>query len=158
MDPADLTARKCCPLFDGSECGSDDGRGVCGIITLPEERSCVRDAWPYYFDRVCICNHNFAGYDCSRCKYGYYGDSCNDSKVMDRRPISEYSQQQWEDYVKILNLTKTHHSGHSVFLEEPPTSSSDPSQLPTSTISLYDLFVWQHHYPAKDNGKECNVC
>ena len=153
MDSNSLRAKKCCPLYGGSECGSDVGHGECGNITLPDNPS-VRDAWPYYFDRVCICNNNFAGYDCGRCKYGHYGMSCSHSKVVDRRSISEYSQQEWKQYLTILASTKTHHSSYSVFLEEPQTPSSDLSQLNTSPITLYELFVWQHHYPAKDNDNQ----
>lgn len=73
---------------------------------------------------------------------------------MDRRSISEYSQQEWKQYLTILASTKTHHSSYSVFLEEPQTPSSDLSQLNTSPITLYELFVWQHHYPAKDNDNQ----
>ena len=152
MDSNSLSNKKCCPLYDGSECGSDDGRGRCESITLPKDKptTSVRDAWPYYFDHVCICNHNFSGYDCGRCKYGHYGVSCNNSKVVERRPISDYNPPDWEEYVKILESTKMHDSGYSVFLNE-PTPSTDPSQLPQTTITLYNLFVWQHHYPAKDS-------
>ena len=154
MDSDSLKAKKCCPLYDGSECGRDDGRGECGSIILPEKSSVndiVRNAWPYYFDHVCICAHNYSGYDCGRCKYGHYGVNCNYSRVEKRRPISDYNPQEWEQYLKILASTKTHHTDYSVFLEEPQTPSSDPSQLKNTTITLYDLFVWQHHYPAKDN-------
>ena len=151
MDRSSLTAKKCCPLYNGSECGSDDGRGVCGAITLPIDRSSVRDAWPYYFDHVCICAHNFSGYDCSRCKYGHHGENCNQLTVEERRPISNYTHQEWEQYLEILASTKTLPTDYFVFLEEPQSPSSDLSQLKTSNITLYDLFVWQHHYPAKDN-------
>ena len=159
METDPLIARECCPLYDGSKCGSDDGRGRCENITLPKDRSSVRDAWPYYFDRLCICAHNFSGYDCGRCKYGHYGVNCNSSKVFDRRPLSKYSPQDWKEYVTILASTKTHHSGYSVFLNEPQSPSSNPSQLPSSPIMLYDLFVWQHHYAAKDNdNNEPGMC
>ena len=157
MDSNSLSNKKCCPPYDGSECGSDDGRGSCESITLPVDKimTSVRDAWPYYFDRVCICAHNFSGYDCGRCKYGHYGVNCNNSKIIDRRPISDYNPQKWEEYMKILELTKMHDSGYSVFLNE-PAPSSDPSQLPQTNITLYKLFVWQHHYPAKDSEKKGN--
>ena len=106
MDSASLRAKKCCPLYNGSECGSDDGRGECHSIELPDKSSSVRDAWPYYFDHLCICNHNFSGYDCGRCKYGHYGESCDGSKVMDRKSLSDYTEQEWEKYVKILDSSK----------------------------------------------------
>ena len=152
-DTANLQAKRCCPR----DCGSEDGRGICGSIDLPADidKSSVRDAWPYYFNHVCICNHNFAGYDCGRCKYGHYGVNCNNSIVMERKPISDYNPQEWETYVNILELTKTHDSGYSVFLNE-STHSSDPSQLSKTNITLYNLFVWQHHYPAKDSENEGN--
>ena len=155
MDSNSLSNKKCCPLYYGSECGSDDGRGRCESITLPNESmTSVRDAWPYYFDHVCICSHNFSGYNCGRCKYGHYGVSCNESIVVERRPISNYSTQEWEEYLKILELTKTHKSPYSVFLNE-STPSTDPLQLPSqATITLYNLFVWQHHYPAKDSENQ----
>ena len=148
MDTASLNDKRCCP----DECGSEDGRGVCASIDLPAsiDKLSVRDAWPYYFDHICICNNNFAGYNCSRCKYGYYGVNCSRSKVVERRPISDYSSQEWEDYVNILAMTKSYNSDYMVFLEE-PQSSSDRSKLPQASITLYDLFVWQHHYPAKDS-------
>ena len=150
MKSDSLRAKECCPDFNGSKCGSDDGRGVCGNIIIPRGKSpSVRNAWLYYFDHVCICNHNFSGCDCGRCKYGHYGMNCNSSNVVERRPISEYNQKQWEDYVKILALTKKYQSNYSVFLTEP---SQPPSIYPqTSPVTLYDLFVWLHHYPAKDN-------
>ena len=147
-DTANIQAKRCCPR----DCGSVDGRGICGSINLPADldKSSVRDAWPYYFNHVCVCNHNFSGYDCGRCKYGHYGVSCNDSKVVERRPISKYSPQEWKEYLKILELTKTYDSRYSVFLNE-PTPYADPLQLPQTTITLYNLFVWKHHYSAKDS-------
>jgi tyrosinase len=153
MKPAILQTKRCCP----DECGSQEGRGMCGRLSVDlAEGSSVRDAWPYYFDHICICNDNFAGYNCSRCKYGYYGENCNNSIVVERRPISDYSPQEWEEYVNILNMTKLHPSDYMVFLEEPQLSTNpDLSQLPTSNVlMLYDLFVWQHHYPAKDSENE----
>ena len=121
------------------------------FANTPSE-STARDTWPYYFNHVCICNHNFAGYDCSRCKYGHYGVNCSSFKVVERRPISDYSPQEWEEYLKILELTKTYESNYSVFLSEPQLGHlSDPIK---TTISLYNLFVWQHHYPAKDSDNE----
>ena len=153
MNATILQTKKCCP----DECGSKEGRGMCGSVDLPkdlQEESSVRNAWPYYFNHVCICNHNFSGYNCGRCKYGHYGESCNNSKIVERRPISDCSPQEWKDYMDILAMTKKHYSDHMVFLEEPQSSNSDPSQLPQSNITLYDLFVWQHHYPAKDSENE----
>ena len=146
-----LRDRECCPIYDGSKCGSEDGRGRCESITLPEDKSSVRDAWPYYFDRVCICNHNYSGYDCGRCKYGHYGLTCNSSSVEKRRPLSDYNQQEWQQYLTILASTKIYHTDYLVLLEQPqsPTPFSDPK---ISNITLHKLFAWLHHYSAKDSS------
>lgn len=150
MKPAPLEARECCPLYDGSKCGSDDGRGECGSIALPEDKTSVRDAWPYYFDRVCICNYNFSGYDCGRCKYGHYGLTCDNLSVEKRRPISDYTPQEWQQYLTILNSTKKHHIEYLVLLEQPQTPFTGLKL--SDVLTLYELFVWQHHYPAKDSN------
>ena len=46
---ANLMTRRCCPQFNNSECGSDNGCGQCESITLPSDKQSVRDKWPYYF-------------------------------------------------------------------------------------------------------------
>lgn len=142
-----LTERKCCPVFQNSECGSAIGRGECSSITLPEGSS-VRDKWPYYFDQVCICTSNYAGYDCSRCKYGYHGENCEHKEILKRRPISELSSEEWKKYVEIIDKSKNYDSGYKVLLSEP--TESNP-MADSTNISLYNLFVWQHNYPSKDN-------
>ena len=150
-------AKKCCPVFENSECGSAVGRGECRSITLPDGSS-VRDRWPYYFDQVCVCRSNYAGYDCSRCKYGYSGENCEHKKVINRKPISEYNTEKWKKYTETIAHSKTYYPGYSVFHTE---TQSDTS-LPESTeVTLYNLFVWQHHYSAKDAdtlGMKINNC
>lgn len=149
MTPDNLTARECCP----NKCGSPNGRGQCESITLPSGKQSVRDKWPYYFDRVCKCNGNFSGYKCGKCKYGHYGENCDKFEVIARRSISDYTPKEWYKYVKILEMTKKKSSGYKIFLTEPQPQSL-PNVNDASDISLYDLFVWQHHYPAKDNENE----
>ena len=144
-------ARKCCPDYAGSVCGKEQGHGDCMTITL-SNKSSVRDSWPHYFNHVCVCTENYAGYDCSRCKYGYYGENCSEFTVIERKPISKLSPDEWKDYLNVLNMTRMHDSGYKVFLKEPDAKTL-PSELQQSSIKLYDLFVWQHHYPAKDYGK-----
>ena len=76
-DAESLRTLTCCP----NECGEADGRGVCEDIDLPDHysrtSSDVRANWPHYFTRACSCTGNYWGYDCSRCKYGYYGEDCS---------------------------------------------------------------------------------
>jgi hypothetical protein len=116
----------------------------------------VRNNWPHYFTNVCRCNGNYAGFDCSRCKYGYYGSDCNKKMVLARRPISELSPGEWEEYIDTLIMSKSHPSGYFVFLEEPEEGPNyNISALDKTVVnSLYDLFIWQHHYAAKDNENE----
>ena len=158
MKPDNIMRKECCPEFkETGTCGIQDGRGECGSITLRSDKSSVRNGWPYYFNRTCVCNGNYAGYDCGRCKYGYHGENCSEYTIIERRPISEFSPEDWKKYVDILNMSRSHDSDYMVFLTEPqPGQSDDISQLHPTPINLYDLFVWQHHYTAKDNDNKGN--
>ena len=150
MDDASLRDRVCCP----SMCSN---RGTCTDlnITLPSDpynSMTVRDNWPYYFTSVCVCNGNYAGFDCSRCKYGYYGSDCSQKMVLDRRPISELTDSEWTEYINVLKASKNFQSGYFIFLEEPTGPNNNLTTLRKTTVNnLYDLFIWQHHYAAKDN-------
>ena len=76
--------------------------------------------------------------------------------VLPRRPISDLTTSEWTEYINILIASRTHPSGYFVFLEE-PTAGSDVTMLrKTTMVNLYDLFIWQHHYAAKDSeNKYC---
>ena len=154
MNSGSLMQKECCPDFSGrGKCGAQDGRGECRNINSIDVSS-LRDGWPYCFERVCVCAGNFAGYDCGRCKYGYHGDNCNSFTIIERRPISEFSPKDWKKYVGILNTSKMYNSNYMVILREPGQKPCDITLMQPTPINLYDLFVWQHHYSAKDNGKE----
>jgi len=111
---------------------------------------CIMDA-EYYIDtftlQICQCNDNYAGYDCSRCTFGHYGEDCSQSQVLPRREISSYGDEEWEEFIEIIQMLRSHDSGYVVILEE--TIPGDSSIL-TSNITLYNLYVWLHHYAAKD--------
>jgi len=100
--------------------------------------------------QVCQCNGNFAGYDCNRCKFGYYGDDCSQLQILPRRPIASYTDEEWEEFIEIIRLLHSHDSGYTVILEE--IFPGDPSVL-RSNITLYKLYVWIHHYASKDTDK-----
>lgn len=88
-----LTRGECCPdmspvMIPGSDpCGSAFGRGQCVQVTAdsrphgPQYMHDGRDdreQWPLrFFNRTCQCNGNFSGYDCSSCRPGWSGPSCN---------------------------------------------------------------------------------
>ena len=153
MDDESLQTRQCCP----NNCG--DHRGTCVNINIPDpmelqyDNTTVRDNWPYYFTNLCRCNGNYAGFDCSRCKYGYYGDDCTQKMILPHRQLSDLNTAEWESYINILRDSRNYDSGYFVFLEEPnATTSSDLTSLnKVGNVKLYDLFIWQHHYAAKDN-------
>ena len=158
-DNDSLTNGICCPdAEDGSGmCGGDE-RGSCQNISIPTSSNArhkqVRDRWPFYFRQVCNCVGNFAGYDCTRCKYGYYGDQCDMKYSGIRKSISQFTSSEWNEYTDILNNTRTYNSSYFVFTEEPTTDTTSFTTLnKAENVSLYKLFVWQHHYVAKDNEK-----
>ena len=74
------------------------------------------------------------------------------SSIRERKPISQLSDQEWTDYINILKMTRTNNSGYFVFAEEQSAGNSRPSTL-IENVPLYNLFVWQHHYVAKDSEK-----
>ena len=157
MNGDSLRDRVCCPNMCSNQ-------GTCTNlnITLPSgpyNNMTVRDTWPHYFTSVCVCNGNYAGFDCSRCKYGYYGSDCSQKMVLPRRPISELTDSEWTDYINILKASRNNQSGYFVFLEEPTGSNIDLTTLRKIPVnSLYDLFIWQHHYAAKDNEQKNETC
>ena len=99
--------------------------------------------------QVCRCNGNYSGYDCSRCKFGHYGPDCSQSQVFPRRPIASYTDEEWEELIEIIQLLRSHDSGYTVILEE---SFPGDSSLLMTNITLYKLYVWLHHYAAKDSA------
>ena len=150
-DNESLQNMECCP----DNCNQDKGHGRCTSIQLQSTynmtSSRVRDNWPHYYNRVCVCMGNYSGYDCSRCKYGHYGTNCNEKQILPRKSIQEFSYDEWVDYINTLKMTRMHKSGYKIVLSE---SLSGSANIPMSDeVNLYTLFVWQHHYAAKDNGK-----
>ena len=143
-----LTNMTCCP----DDCGQAEGHGQCEDIPLPSTFSMastdVRHNWPHYFTRACKCSGNYYGVDCSRCKYGYFGDNCEQKQVLARKSVQDLTAAEWSDYAEILKMARSYNSGYIVVLSETQPGTAD---LETADIDLYDFFVWQHHYSSKDN-------
>ena len=132
-------------------CGEDANRGSCMPIDFEgysSETSNVRVNWPHYYTRMCQCNGNFGDYDCSRCKFGYYGDDCSRFQVLPRPPIRDFTALDWFKFHTILRLTRTYDSGYSAVLEE---SIPGNASIVTVPLKIYEYFVWLHHYTAKDS-------
>ena len=142
----------CCPDTGDGVCGQASGRGLCVSLNQPgysNDTTDVRVNWPHYFTQICQCNDNYGGYDCGRCRYGYYGSDCSQKQVLPRRPIHEYTDEEWDEFIQIIRLSKTYQSDYVVILEE---SRPGTSNLSNSNISIYNMFVWLHHFAAKDSG------
>ena len=99
--------------------------------------------------QVCQCKGDYSGYDCSRCTFGHYGPNCSQSEVLPRRPLASYTDDDWEDFIEIIQLMRSYDSGYVVILEESLPGSS--SWL-MRNITLYNLYVWLHQYASKDTG------
>ncbi|XP_065895941.1 tyrosinase-like [Dysidea avara] len=150
-DVTSLEKLECCPATSDGVCGEDVGRGQCTDLNLPRydrNSADVRHNWPHYFTRVCKCNGNYAGYDCSWCKFGHYGPDCSQSKVLLRRPLATYTDSDWTAYIDTILQSRSFDSGYMVVLEEAVPGTTN---LSMTNISLYNLFVWMHHYAAKDS-------
>ena len=143
-----LQSMECCP----SNCSRASGRGMCvDVEPLPDMMSDdVRSNWPHYFQRICQCHDNYAGYDCSRCKYGYYGPDCGMKQVLPRRNILKLSVQDFTEYIEILQMTRSYNSGYVAVLDQFRPGSTSIETVP---VTLYQIFIWLHHFAAKDS--EC---
>ena len=151
----------CCPTTEDGVCGQDAGRGSCVPLDFENydnQTSDVRVNWPHYYTRICQCSSNFGGYDCSRCKFGYYGPDCSQFKVLPRTPVREFTDDDWEEYNDIIRMTRDYDSGYSAVLEE---SAPGNASIVTLPLKLYEYYVWVHHYTAKDGldaGKPKHIC
>jgi hypothetical protein len=149
-DRQSLEQMTCCPVTADGVCGEDAGRGECASVNFDRhsnDTTNVRVNWPHYYTRICKCSGNFGGYDCSRCKYGYYGPDCAARAIIPRKPVREFSEEEWREFIAIVRMTKTWETDYSVVLEERVPGTGD---LAMTNISLYDLWVWLHHYAGKD--------
>ena len=162
-----LTDRTCCPTPDISDdnndpCGENLGRGRCELVSVSPSlydtsESDVRKNWPIqYFERVCMCNSRYGGYDCGECSYGYNdGDKCEEKTVHKRVSVGNMDDDDWEKYRSALRKIKDTPARYMVANDTPSTSifTSYPQAVNNSLVrpSTYDLFVWIHHFVAKDS-------
>ena len=109
----------CCPTTSDGICGENANRGQCVSLATPpsNDTADVRANWPHYFTQIRQCNGNYGGYDCSRCKFGYYGENCGQFQVLPRRPLRDYTDEEWTELNSILHLTKTHESDYVIILD-----------------------------------------
>ncbi|XP_076820370.1 tyrosinase-like [Clavelina lepadiformis] len=159
-----LQLRECCPAgIDGSKCGESQGRGICEKIKQADTNLSLnetmlllldeRASWPTaFYDRACLCWGNYDGVDCSKCKAGYQGESCNKRTALrTRRNFTSLSVEDVKKFVSILDQSKRINSENYVIL----TTSYDQilqKQTPVfKNVTIHNLFVWMHSYVSRNN-------
>ncbi|KAM8967699.1 tyrosinase-like [Pelodytes ibericus] len=151
---AAFRTKSCCPLWkDRSPCGSLSGRGKCRDWvalrgnTVPIYNDDRLD-WPrFYYDNTCECYGNYSGFDCGDCKFGYFGEKCDEKKIVVRREIRELTFLERKRVFSYFALAKTTKCKDFVVL-----SSGDRHHRETYRYvdaSVYDVFAWMHYYSMK---------
>ena len=164
-----LQSKECCPIPKGfnAPCGSDGNRGTCQELIIrewnltyshykPFHEEDERHDWPHaLYHKTCKCHSNFAGYDCSKCEFGYYGNNCTQKKTLMRKNFATLPAEEKERYMRYINMSKYHESDYVVTstpyeeIDNTVQVGGDPRPL-FHHISNYDLFVWMHYYAARD--------
>ena len=171
-----LKNKKCCPIPKGfsAPCGNDGNRGICQELIIRDwtfkyshyqtfQKEDDRHDWPHaLYHKTCKCNSNFAGYDCSKCEFGYYGKDCTQKKTLTRKNFLTLSAQEKDQYMRYINMSRYYISDYVVTLtpyeeiNKTVIANRDPTAL-FYNISNYDLFVWMHYYAARDTIKPHNI-
>jgi len=164
-----LKSKECCPIPKGftAPCGSDGNRGTCQELMIrewnftyshykPFQEKDERHDWPNaLYHKTCKCQSNFAGYDCSKCEFGYYGNNCTQKKTLKRKNFAKLSAEEQDRYMKYINMSKYFQSDYVVTstpyneINRTVQAGGDPASL-FHNVTNYDLFVWMHYYAARD--------
>ncbi|XP_020628304.1 tyrosinase-like [Orbicella faveolata] len=164
-----LKSKECCPIPKGfsAPCGSDGNRGTCQELMIREwnftyshfktfQLQDERHDWPNaLYHKTCKCQSNFAGYDCSKCEFGYYGNNCTQKKTLTRKNFAKLSAEEKDRYMRYINMSKYFITDYVVTstpyeeINRTVQAGGDPASL-FHNITNYDLFVWMHYYAARD--------
>ena len=71
-----------------------------------------------------------------------------------RRNVLNLTEAEWTKYHNILKMARTYDSGYKIIMEEEEKPPGNNMTLANQSVDLYYLFIWLHHYAAKDS--ECN--
>ena len=142
-EPSFLESKTCCP----DECGGKskgecvDVSTICNTGYPSTDDSRVN--WPiHFFRKVCKCKGNYAGFNCSECKFGYdEGNNCKSKKTIRERLSINADGFNWKDYNDKIKESKSIPSRYVVVTDDE-----------VHNISVYDMFVWMHHFVAKTNN------
>ncbi|XP_018428683.1 PREDICTED: tyrosinase-like [Nanorana parkeri] len=152
--PEALKSAQCCPEVNGQKCGGP-GRGSCvDVRPLQSKDSSILQAyddrlnWPQcYFNYTCLCEANFSGYDCTQCKFGFYGKNCEIKKILLRKEIRNLTDEERANLISYLTLAKSKKSEDYVILVTSDRHDHDTYRF--IDASIYDIFSWIHHYSTK---------
>jgi len=154
-----LRTKECCPVWegDGSPCGIKSGRGKCGDVKANESPVSKqypftgkddRERWPLeFFNRTCNCFGRYGGFDCSECRFGYYGPDCSSYNNHIRKNILKLEPDEKKKLVDYFDMAKNTINPDYVI----PTATRDAmgpnGENPQfADITTYDIFAWIHYY------------
>ncbi|XP_070762030.1 tyrosinase-like [Enoplosus armatus] len=144
-----LRTRVCCPLWNGSACGSRSGRGDCDTLQtdLPKPVD-YRVNWPHaFFDSVCTCRGNYDGYDCGQCLPGWAGPQCDEPHLVVRKEITDLTDSERERFFASLNLARYSTSKRYMILTSKDTTVTGNYEF--HNTSVYGVYIWMHYYASK---------
>ncbi|KAM4726512.1 tyrosinase-like [Anableps anableps] len=156
-----LQTKECCPAWegDGSACGARSGRGSCEDVEISEQSDGPqypfsglddREKWPLvFYNRTCQCAGNFMGFNCGDCKFGYFGDNCNERRESLRRNIFHLTRAERNRLISYLNLAKQTVSRDYVVATGTYKEMENGSNPMFADVSVYDVFVWMHYYVSR---------
>ncbi|XP_015235245.1 PREDICTED: tyrosinase-like [Cyprinodon variegatus] len=157
-----LQTKECCPAWDGdgSACGARSGRGSCENVEISEQPDGPqypfsglddREKWPLvFYNRTCRCAGNFMGFNCGDCKFGYFGENCNERRESLRRNIFHLTRAERNRLLSYLNLAKQTVSRDYVVATGTYREMNNGSNPIFEDVSVYDVFVWMHYYVSRN--------
>ncbi|CAH1241151.1 TYR [Branchiostoma lanceolatum] len=147
-----LDSKECCPIPLGftEPCGGP-GRGHCAdtpdsTVEDPAWKNINaykvddRRHWPtVFFNRTCVCEGNFSGYDCTRCKWGHRGETCDTKQQPDvRRNIKDLCTEEKNKFQRYFDRAKKTPSDFVFALEFKDNIRGSEDFV---NISVYDYFT-----------------
>ena len=119
--------------------------------------------WPSRFvSHACKCTGNFYGFDCSQCKFGYTGATCDEKADMRiRKNIDSLSSDERAKFIDAVDKIKFKPSNWSAMKlsREVGFDAIDPGDNVTfHPVSVYDMHVYRHVYAARSSLQSDGTC